>query len=1176
MSRWQNISLRHRLLLLTMVSSSGGLALAMFIGLAYNEHLAREHKVEELQSAADLLGTNSAAALVFDDSAEGSRVLLALQTRKHIRRGVLFSPSGNVFAEYKRGDCGTGPSMELAKREEGIYWYGDCLGLIRTVHLEGREIGKLYLEAGLSDLREERWHTVLLAIPVVSATLLLVYFLTLIQQRSIVQPIRQLSAVAGRVAEERNYSLRAPSLQGPELGQLGGAFDHMLAVIESRDQQLREARDQLEARVSERTMALEQEIAERQQAQLHLQESEELFRALNEAAPVGIISGTKDGIIRLSNPAFRKMFGYTEQDLTGKSLLDLPLNPAMRESWTSAHKLFEAGRGVHFTAKRRRKDGKEIDVEVFGAPLKFGERLEGFLGIYVDISKRVEAEKSIRESEELFRLLSSAAPIGIFRADREGRWVYVNQRWSEMTGRAAESALGYGWLEAVHPEERKQTERLWKSAAEMGIELQDETRFLTPDGNTNWVYWGSRALHGPDGSLMGFVGVIEDITKRRSAEQRLLEAKTAAESANEAKSQFLANMSHEIRTPMNGILGMTELTLETPLNGQQREYLEMVKGCAESLLEIIEDVLDFSKIETGKAELESVPFAILDCVENALQPVTMRAQQKGVELGWRVSGDLPEVVQGDPTRLRQILINLLGNAVKFTEEGEVSLGIECLNCREETAEIRFEVRDTGVGIPVESQNKIFEAFQQSDASVTRQFGGTGLGLSISARLVRLMGGEIEVESTEGKGSRFFFTIKLKTAAEGRRGKSEQGKLPRVKILVVEEKKENQELLIWLMTRWGLHVDVAGSAEEARGLLASQKEKHENYRAVLLNQNLHGADGYEVAREIRMLAPREATAILMMSSAPSLLEDPRAADCEIFRQLGKPLRRRALWESLRAALIPGEQETRRNNEQQLEGKGRHCQILLVEDNMVNQKLGVRLLEKMGHQVEVANNGQEACEVLRAARFDLILMDLQMPVMGGLEATRKIRESEEQSGRHVPIVAMTAHAAAQDEKRCLEADMDGYVTKPIRREVLRKEIERVAVQSAPAEVSGESPARSARSDNGWNVKELLARLEGDQDFFRELLQIFRDDSQANLRKAREALAQEDLAELSRAGHTLKGMLRNLSMNAAAETAAALETAARLGARGEAEALLEQLERSLAEILPEVELHLAEVGA
>ena len=1161
------------MLLLTMVSSSAGLLFAMFMGLAYNEHLAREHKVEELQSAADLLGTNSAAALVFDDSAEGARVLQALQTRKHIRKGVLFSPNGTVFAEYKRGDGGTGASAELAAKGEGIYWYADCLGLVRTVRLQGHEIGKLYLEAVLSDLREERRHTVLLAIPTLGTTLLLVYFLTLIQQRSIVQPIRQLSDVAGRVAEEKNYSLRAPSLQEPELGQLGSAFDHMLEVIESRDQELREARNLLEARVCERTMALEQEIAERQRAQLLLKESEELFRALNEAAPVGITAET-DGRIILSNPAFRKMFGYTKEELAGKSLDDLLLTPAMRETGVSMGKLISAGRVVHRTLKRKRKDGKEIDVEAFGAPVQLGGRSKGFLAIYVDISKRVEAEKSIRESEELFRLLSSTAPIGIFRADREGRWVYVNQRWSEMTGRAPESALGYGWLEAVHPEEREQTERLWKSATEMGLELQDETRFLTPDGNTNWVYWGSRALHGPDGNLIGYVGVIEDISKRRSAEQRLLEAKQAAESANEAKSQFLANMSHEIRTPMNGILGMTELALETPLSGQQREYLEMVKGCAESLLEIIEDVLDFSKIENGKAELENLPFAILDCVENALQPVSMRAQQKGVELAWWARGDLPELAQGDATRLRQILINLLGNAVKFTEEGEVSLGIECLSRTEEAAELRFEVRDTGVGIPAESQSKIFEVFQQSDASVTRQFGGTGLGLSISARLVRLMGGEIQVDSSVGKGSRFYFTIKLKTAAGAESGNGEAGKLPRVKILVVEERKTDQELLLWLMTRWGLDVELAGSVEEARVRLASQKEKNEPYRAVLLNQSLHGADGYDVAEEICGYARPEATAILMMSSAPAILEDPRAEGCGIFRRLGKPLRRRVLWESLRAALNPGEPEARPVTEPQANAAGRHCQILLVEDNVVNQKLAVRLLEKMGHQVEVASNGEEACDVLRAGAFDLVLMDLQMPVMGGLEATRKIREDEEHSGRHVLIVAMTAHAAAQDEKKCLEAGMDGYLTKPVRREILRKEIERVTSQTGPAEASCEPPPHGELSEADWNLRELLERLEGDQGFLRELLQIFREDSRTNLLKARDALVREDLAEMSRAAHTLKGMLRNLSMNAAAEIAAALETAARNGARAEAETLLERLDGSLAGLMPDVETHLAEV--
>ncbi len=481
----------------------------------------------------------------------------------------------------------------------------------------------------------------------------------------------------------------------------------MLEAIGDRDLELQGIRNALEQSIAERSTALEQQIAEREKAERLLKEGEELFRALNEAAPVGIVSGTPDGMIRQSNPAFRQMFGFAPEELEGRSVYDLNESAEISEDALSLSALVRDGRVFRRALKRKTKEGKVLDVEVFGAPLRVDGRTIGQLAIYLDISRRVEAEHAIRESEEWFRTLSLAAPIGIMRADREGRFIYQNQRVSEITGLDSDRTHGDAWFLAIHPEDREQSRKLWEATVEMGIELDDEIRVLLPDGNINWIHWRSRPLHAADGSLSGFVGVIEDITKRRAAEQRLLEAKQAAEVANAAKSQFLANMSHEIRTPMNGILGMTEFALGTPLNSEQREYLQLVKSCGESLMEIIEELLDFSKIEAGKLELEQVPYSLLDCAENALQPVAIRAQQKKLGLEWWVRGEIPEQLIGDPTRLRQVLINLLGNGVKFTEKGQVTLGLHCLRCSEEEATVRFEVTDTGRGIAQENQEKDF-------------------------------------------------------------------------------------------------------------------------------------------------------------------------------------------------------------------------------------------------------------------------------------------------------------------------------------------------------------------------------------------------------------------------------------------------------------------------------------
>jgi PAS domain S-box-containing protein len=654
-------SLKSRLLVLTLLCSSAGLLLAFLLFAAYDDRLLREHKEEELRSAADLIGRNSKAALIFEDASEATRMLEALETRVHIMEAVLYRTDGTVFASYQRRGFHEAVGLLATQgQQEAPHWLANCIEFTQPITHQGRLVGTLYLKATLKDLDEERQAQVASALRIFLVTMALVTLLTLWLQKSITQPILVLARLARRVTNEKASSVRA-SLEGPsEVRQLASDLNHMLDAIAMRDTELQQASEFLEQRVAERTKLLEQQIAERQAAERRLRESVELFRALNEAAPIGIASGTPEGAVLHSNSALRQMFGFAAEDLTGKTIYELGAGRESDEEVRSLMRLAREGRVFRRAVKRRKKDGTSLHVEIFGAPVPVESKTVGLLAIYLNISRRVEAERAIRESEAWFRTLSLAVPIGIVRADRDGRFVYHNQRVLEITGLGAEEILEQDWMEAIHPDEREQVRRVWEAGVKMGLELDDETRILLPDGNINWIHWRSRPLHGEDGNISGFVGVIEDITKRRLAEQRMLEAKEAAEVANIAKSRFLANMSHEIRTPMNGILGMTELALGTKLDRQQREYLQLAKGCADSLLEIIEELLDFSKIEAGKLELERSPFSLVECVESALQTVAIRARQKQLELNWWIRGEVPELAIGDSTRLRQVLINLLG------------------------------------------------------------------------------------------------------------------------------------------------------------------------------------------------------------------------------------------------------------------------------------------------------------------------------------------------------------------------------------------------------------------------------------------------------------------------------------------------------------------------------------
>lgn len=974
-----------------------------------------------------------------------------------------------------------------------------------------------------------------------------------------------------------------------------GNLDHYIA-INSNDEigmlanSFNEMTQELKNSMTSRDI-LSNEIAERTQVELALRNSEENYRLLVKHAPAGIAElELKTHRFLSLNDVICEYCGYKKSKLLSMKFTDL-LTDESRQAFLERMSRMTEGRSSPYPAEYNIKgnNNKILYVVINTRHIydKRGKPSRLMLVVH-DISDIKQAEQKLRKSEEKYRNILENMEDGYVELDLEGNFTFVNSATCKFFGYEKKEMLGMNYSHFMDEDNAKQLFKLFDNVYKTGIPSRRIWfEIARKDGKKGYLELSVVLMKDQEGKIIGFREFSRDISEKMRADE-LQQAKAAAEAANEAKSEFLAKMSHEIRTPLNGIIGMTELVMDTELNENQKSLLSTLNTEANSLLDLINDILDFSKIESGKLELEVVSFDLRALVEGIAKGAAMRAEKKGLELLFFLSSKIPPIVEGDPGRLRQILVNLLDNAIKFTQKGEIHLLADLASAGTGQIEVSFQIKDTGIGISTEEIDKIFESFTQADSSTTRKYGGSGLGTTISKQLVELMGGDISVESEEGKGTTFRFSVSFKESTEGVHiPKTEYHGLAGLTVLVIEDNETNKFILSEYLKSWGCHCVEASGRTEALDVIQGSSDSGTAIDLIITDINMPSCNGFELAEEIKTRDGFDKIPIIALTSATEKGDSDLCIDIGINGYFSKPVRKNELNNVVRSVLgLTKEREpahiqpvvTRQTMEAHQE---KTIKVLLVEDYQTNQEVAMRHLLGAGFQVDLAQNGLQAVELFKKGLYDVVLMDIQMPVMDGYEATEKIRRMENEKysqnpGNKTPIIAMTAHALKSDEEKCMSIGMNDFITKPLRKKDLTTIVNKWAVRAdtsgkrgfTESIVTGNSADKRQNITNGriseknlpFVYEEAVKEFDGDKVFLDNLLKGFLENLEVQIVNIRAAINHGDFTKIWKEAHKIKGGAANLTAKQLAQVAHDLVDAGKSRLLDNCHELIDQLEQEM----------------